>query len=70
MADQVGLTIDGKLMKVPSGTSIWDAAQAAGIRIPVLCHQPRLRPVGVCRMCVVDIGGRVLRPRLRRRYDR
>src|SRR5262249_57978074 len=27
---------------------------------PVLCHSPRLQPVGVCRMCVVDVGGRVL----------
>ncbi len=33
---------------------------AAGVEIPVLCHDPRLRPVGVCRMCVVDIGERVL----------
>ena len=31
-----------------------------GIDIPVLCHHPQLRPVGVCRMCVVDVGGRVL----------
>jgi predicted molibdopterin-dependent oxidoreductase YjgC len=31
-----------------------------GIAIPVLCHNPRLDPVGVCRMCVVDVGERVL----------
>jgi predicted molibdopterin-dependent oxidoreductase YjgC len=57
---QITLTIDGKPVTVPEGTTIWDAAQRAGIAIPVLCHSPRLRPVGVCRMCVVDVGERVL----------
>jgi formate dehydrogenase major subunit len=57
---EVALTIDGREASVPAGTSIWDAARALGIDIPVLCHDPRLRPVGVCRMCVVDVGGRVL----------
>jgi predicted molibdopterin-dependent oxidoreductase YjgC len=56
----IDLTIDGKPVIVPPGTTIWDAARQAGISIPVLCHSPRLRPVGVCRMCVVDIGERVL----------
>src|SRR5262245_28055543 len=56
----VKLTIDGRPVTVAAGTSIWDAARQKGIDIPVLCHSPCLRPVGVCRMCVVDIGGRVL----------
>jgi predicted molibdopterin-dependent oxidoreductase YjgC len=56
----VTLTIDGKQVTVPTGTTIWEAARLAGIDIPVLCHNPRLRPVGVCRMCVVDVGERVL----------
>ena len=56
----ISLTIDGKQVTVPQGTTIWDAARLAGIDIPVLCHNPRLRPVGVCRMCVVDVGERVL----------
>src|SRR5262249_8219618 len=43
-----------------AGQTIWEAARDAGIEIPVLCHSPRMRPVGVCRMCVVDVGGRVL----------
>src|SRR5437764_13454975 len=59
MAD-VTLTIDGRELTVPAGTTIWAAAKQAGIDIPVLCHSERLRPVGVCRMCVVDVGGRVL----------
>lgn len=56
----ITLSIDGKQVTVPQGTTIWDAARLAGIDIPVLCHNPRLRPVGVCRMCVVDVGERVL----------
>jgi len=59
-ARMVSLTIDGKQVSVPQGTTIWDAARLAGVGIPVLCHNPRLRPVGVCRMCVVDVGERVL----------
>ena len=54
------LTINGTSASVTPGTTIWDAARQAGIDIPVLCHSPRLDPVGVCRMCVVDVGGRVL----------
>jgi formate dehydrogenase major subunit len=55
----VTLTIDGTEMAVPEGTTIWSAARDAGIEIPVLCHDERYDPVGVCRMCVVDVGGRV-----------
>src|SRR5262249_42113329 len=56
----VHLTLDGQSISVPVGTTIWEAAHLHGIDIPVLCHQPRLAPVGVCRLCVVDVGGRVL----------
>jgi formate dehydrogenase major subunit len=56
----VTLTIDGRDVTVADGTTIWDAARQHGIDIPVLCHNPRLRPVGVCRLCVVDVGSRVL----------
>ena len=56
----VELTIDGRAIRVPAGTTIWEAAHQAEIDIPALCHDPRLAPVGVCRMCVVDVGERVL----------
>src|SRR5258708_32560253 len=56
----ISLTIDGQSMSVPDGTTVWEAASRIGIDIPVLCHSPRMQPVGVCRMCVVDVGGRVL----------
>jgi formate dehydrogenase major subunit len=56
----IALTIDGREVRVPEGVTIWEAARSVGIEIPALCHDPRLRPVGVCRMCVVDVGERVL----------
>ena len=56
----VTLSIDDRPVTVPAGTTIWDAARSAGIEIPALCHDPRYEPVGVCRMCVVDIGQRVM----------
>jgi formate dehydrogenase major subunit len=56
----MNLTIDGQSVSVPTGTTIYDAAKQAGIHIPVLCHHPKMQPVGVCRICVVDVGGRVL----------
>ncbi len=59
-ADTVKLTIDGQSVEVPQGTTIWDAAASIGIDIPVLCHSPRMRPVGVCRLCAVDTGDRVM----------
>ncbi|MGH3354862.1 MAG: molybdopterin-dependent oxidoreductase, partial [Nocardioidaceae bacterium] len=55
----VSLTIDGQQLEVAEGTTIWQAAHDAGMEIPVLCHDERYDPVGVCRMCVVDTGGRV-----------
>ncbi len=56
----IHLTINDRTVSVSEGTTIWDAARQAGIDIPVLCHHPRLAPVGVCRLCVVDTGGRTL----------
>ncbi|HYH29752.1 MAG TPA: 2Fe-2S iron-sulfur cluster-binding protein, partial [Pseudonocardia sp.] len=52
-AATVTATIDGREVTVPEGTSIYDAAQQVGVDIPVLCHDERFDPVGVCRMCVV-----------------
>jgi len=45
---------------VAPGTTIWEAAREVGVDIPVLCHSTRMEPVGVCRMCVVDVGARVM----------
>jgi CRP-like cAMP-binding protein/Fe-S-cluster-containing hydrogenase component 2/ferredoxin len=56
----VELMIDGKKVAVPAGTSVFDAARMNGIAIPTLCHQQNETPVGVCRVCVVDVNARVL----------
>jgi len=58
----VSISIDGRTLSVPEGSTIWDAAAKLGIEIPVLCHDPRLSPVGVCRMCVVDVKGQRVNP--------
>jgi formate dehydrogenase major subunit len=58
-ARTVTLVIDGVEVSAGEGTTIWAAAKEAGIDIPVLCHDERFDPVGVCRMCVVDVGTRV-----------
>src|SRR5260370_2597739 len=51
---------DGRSVRVPAGTSVFDAARMNGINIPTLCHLQNQTPVGVCRLCVVDTGARVL----------
>jgi len=56
MSKQVTLTIDGKQVTAPEGTLVADAAKMVGIDIPVFCHHPKLEPVGMCRMCLVEIG--------------
>jgi len=56
----IELTIDGAAVRVPAGTTVFDAARMQGIAIPTLCHLQNETPVGVCRLCVVDTGARVL----------
>jgi len=58
-AGLIELTIDGKKVSVPAGTTVFDAARMNGIAIPTLCHQQNETPVGVCRVCVVDVNARV-----------
>ena len=55
--DSVRLTIDGREIESPPGGTILQAASAGGIRIPHLCHEPRLSPSGACRLCLVEIRG-------------
>ncbi len=56
MTNQVTLKINGIQVTAPEGTRVADAAKLAGIEIPVFCHHPKLEPVGMCRMCLVEIG--------------
>src|SRR5579862_6003400 len=54
----VALTIDGRLTRVPAGTSIMRAARALGTEIPKLCATESLEAFGSCRLCLVEIEGR------------
>src|SRR5258707_10583567 len=56
----IELTIDGAAVRVLAGTTVLDAVRMQGIAIPTLCHLQNETPVGVCRLCVVDTGARVL----------
>ena len=59
----VTLAIDGRSVSVPQGTTILGAATTLGLAIPTLCYLDTLRPVNVCRLCVVEVeGARVLVP--------
>lgn len=52
----VKVTIDGLPVDVPAGTTVFDAARTLGIEIPTLCHAQHQTPVGVCRVCTVEVG--------------
>ena len=53
----VSLTIDGRPVEVPQGTTVLEAARQVGIEIPTLCHHVDLSIAGACRMCVVEVEG-------------
>ncbi len=53
----INLTIDGKNISVPEETTVLDAARLLDVNIPTLCHDPRLKPYGGCRLCIVEIEG-------------
>jgi len=59
----VALTIDDRSVSVPQGTTILSACASLGLTIPTLCFLETLKPVNVCRLCVVEVeGARVLAP--------
>ncbi|PKK82188.1 MAG: NADH dehydrogenase (quinone) subunit G [candidate division Zixibacteria bacterium HGW-Zixibacteria-1] len=61
MADNTNMvkfTIDGREVTVPKGTTVLEAAKSAGIVIPTFCWHPKLKPVGACRMCYVEVEKR------------
>ena len=53
----VQLTINGKQIEVPEGTTVLRAAEMAGIPIPKLCDHKELTPYGGCRLCIVEVQG-------------
>ncbi len=53
--DKITLTINGSQVSGHEGMTILEVAQENGIDIPTLCYRPELMPVGVCRICVVEV---------------
>lgn len=56
MTETVTITIDGQDYQVPQGINLVDAAKMHGTDIPVFCYHPKMAPVGMCRMCLVELG--------------
>jgi NADH-quinone oxidoreductase subunit G len=54
-AKMVNLTIEGRSLSVPEGTTILEAAKQVGVLIPHYCYHPGLPIAGVCRMCLVEV---------------
>ena len=66
----VEITLDGRPVAVPAGSTILDACRAEGIDVPTLCFLESLTPVNACRVCVVEVtGSRVLVPACSRRVE-
>jgi|UniRef100_A0A7C5EPH7 predicted molibdopterin-dependent oxidoreductase YjgC len=51
----VNLTIDGRPIQAEKGKTILEVAKENGIFIPYLCYHPALKPIGACRICVVEV---------------
>src|SRR5438270_7181259 len=67
---QVEITVDGKALSVPEGTTILEACRAQAVDTPTLCFLETLTPVNVCRVCVVELeGSRALVPACSRKVE-
>jgi NADH-quinone oxidoreductase subunit G len=53
----VTITVDGAERQVPAGSLLIEALQEVGVYIPHFCWHPRMKPVGMCRMCLVEVEG-------------
>lgn len=59
----VPITVDGRSIEAPDGSTIREAVAGLGVETPTLCFAPNLTPVSACRVCVVEVeGSRVLVP--------
>ncbi len=56
-AGSVSFTLDGRAAAARPGEVIISAAERAGTYIPRFCYHPRMKPVGMCRMCLVEVSG-------------
>ena len=52
----VNITVNDQPLQVPKGELIVESVKRLGLEIPIFCYHPRMKPVGMCRMCLVEIG--------------
>jgi NADH-quinone oxidoreductase subunit G len=54
--ETVTITVNDVELKVPKGEIIVESVKRLGLEIPIFCYHSRLKPVGMCRMCLVEVG--------------
>jgi len=54
--DTVTITVNDIELQVPKGELIVESVKRLGLEIPIFCYHPRMKPVGMCRMCLVEVG--------------
>lgn len=52
----VTITINDVELQVPKGELIVESVKRLGLELPIFCYHPRMKPVGMCRMCFVEVG--------------
>ncbi len=55
--DTIKMKINGMEVEVPANSTVLEAAEIAGVRIPTLCYMKKINAIGACRMCVVEVKG-------------
>lgn len=59
----INVTVNNLPVEIEAGATVLDAIQLAGFNVPTLCHHPKLKPYGACRLCLVEVeGARKLQP--------
>jgi len=53
----VTITVNGRSLEAATGELVIEAAERAGHYVPRFCYHPRMEPVGMCRMCLVEVDG-------------
>ncbi|HXH60973.1 MAG TPA: NADH-quinone oxidoreductase subunit NuoG [Fimbriimonadaceae bacterium] len=56
--ETVKVTINEVELEVPKGELVVESVKRLGLEVPIFCYHPRLKPVGMCRMCLVEVGFR------------
>lgn len=56
-SNSFSVEINGQTYSANTGETVYEVAERNGVEIPTLCHDPRLDPVGACRVCLVEVEG-------------